>query len=90
MFTRRTLPWGGSDGGQVYIPLTPSFIAFSLFCGIAPDLDLLVGWALGDINGYHHLGSHSLAAACVFGFLVLLVVQRFTQSWGSADGYGDR
>ena len=42
------------------------WFAFCLFAGIAPDLDILIGWAMGDINAYHRLGSHSLFAALLF------------------------
>ena len=54
-----------------------AWLGFCLFTGIAPDLDILVGWALGDINGYHHLGSHSLFAAMLYGLLTWLAIPLF-------------
>lgn len=50
---------------------------FWLFCLISAnfaDLDFAIGWVLGDLNGYHHLGSHSLFAAALYALLVYLVL----------------
>lgn len=52
------------------LPMTLGFIVFCLVSGNLADLDLLVGWALGAINEYHHLGSHSVFAAIVYGIMV--------------------
>jgi len=50
--------------------LTLNYLAFCVFSGCAADLDFLIGWYLGDLNGYHHLGSHSIFAAILYGFIV--------------------
>ena len=67
--------------------LTPAYVVFCIFSGIAPDLDLLIGWVLGDINGYHHLGSHSVVAALLYGLLVYMVVRVMTRDSGQANGW---
>ena len=67
--------------------LTPAYLVFCIFSGIAPDLDLLVGWALGDINAYHHLGSHSVVAALLYGLLVYVFARTITKDHGQAKGW---
>lgn len=56
------------------------YVAYCLFAGVAADLDFLVGWALGDLNGYHHLGSHSLFAAVIFAGFCWLLLSRTSMS----------
>jgi inner membrane protein len=57
--------------------LTLGYFMFCVFSGCAADLDFLIGWILGDLNGYHHLGSHSLFAAVLYGLVVYGVVRLF-------------
>jgi len=82
----------GTARGNVVI--TPSYIVFCLFSGIAADLDFLVGWALGDINGYHRLGSHSLVAAGSYGLVAGIVCALWygngykARVWGATAGLG--
>ncbi len=49
------------------------YVLFYVFSGNAADLDLLVGWILGDINKFHRLGSHSIAAAIIYGGVIFFV-----------------
>jgi hypothetical protein len=82
----------GAARGNVVI--TPSYIAFCLFSGIAADLDFLVGWYLGNINGYHHLGSHSLVAAGSYGLVAGILCTFWfgngyrARVWGVTGGLG--
>ena len=68
--------------GATQSRLTWQFVLFCLVSGNAPDLDMLIGWAAGDINGYHHLGSHSLFAAMLYGMLVYAVISLLTRDTG--------
>ena len=52
-------------------------LALIVFAGNAPDLDFLLGWALGDFNAYHHRASHSVFAMMLFSFIVWLITRRF-------------
>ena len=47
---------------------------------IAPDLDLLPGLFVGEINRYHHGISHSLGAAVMFGAVSALAAGRLHMS----------
>lgn len=51
--------------------------AFVVVCANAADLDFVPGLLVGEPNRYHHLATHSLTAAIVFGALVGLVAMRF-------------
>jgi len=53
------------------------YMVFCIFSGNVADLDIILGWMLGDINKYHRLGSHSITAALVFGVLVYFAVKIF-------------
>ncbi len=59
--------------------LTLGYFIFCVFSGCAADLDFLIGWYLGDLNGYHHLGSHSLFAAVLYGLMVYGVIRIFSR-----------
>ena len=63
---------GLSRGGQLF---SWQYIVFCIFSGNAADLDIFLGWVLGDINKFHRLGSHSIAASLLFGVLVYFTVQ---------------
>jgi len=52
---------------------------YILFTANAPDLDFVPGFFIGDMNRYHHTGSHSLFAAFLFGWLSGLIIWRFTK-----------
>jgi membrane-bound metal-dependent hydrolase YbcI (DUF457 family) len=51
------------------------FVLFCIFSGNAADLDIILGWLLGDINKFHRLGSHSITASLIYGVLVYFVLQ---------------
>lgn len=79
-----TSPVGHSLGGYIVggrrssIHATPaagimpvlSSLLFIVFAANAADLDFLLGAWMGDFNGYHHRGSHSIAA--VLGFTAVV------------------
>ncbi len=69
--------------GRKHEKLTWPLLIFCVFSGNAADLDLVVGWMLGDINSYHHLGSHSILASLVYGLMVYLILAVF--GWSSSD-----
>ena len=48
-----------------------------VFSANAPDLDFLVGAALGDFNGYHHRASHSIVGTLIFTAVMVLVGRMF-------------
>ncbi|MCH8063760.1 MAG: metal-dependent hydrolase [Chloroflexi bacterium] len=50
---------------------------FSMVAANAPDLDLLPGLLVGDINRFHQGVSHSLAAGLLFGIFTVFVVRVF-------------
>lgn len=50
--------------------------AFAILAANAPDLDLLPGLLVGDINRFHQGPSHSLLAALVFALLVAVATGR--------------
>jgi len=54
------------------------FLAVS---GVAADLDFLPGLLVGDINRWHHLASHSFAAALVWGVLSAVLVRYLQPQW---------
>ena len=54
--------------------LGKGYFLFCMVSAVAADFDFFVGWALGDINGYHHLGSHSVFFAMGYGILIFIVV----------------
>jgi membrane-bound metal-dependent hydrolase YbcI (DUF457 family) len=56
------------------------FVVLCVFSGNAADLDILLGWLLGDINKFHRLGSHSIAASLIYGLLVYCVLQILSSS----------
>ena len=56
-------------------PVSWYFVVFCIFSGNAADLDIILGWLLGDINKFHRLGSHSITASLIFGVLVYFVLQ---------------
>ena len=60
--------------------LTLKYFSFCVFSGCAADLDFLVGWYYGDLNGYHHLGSHSIFAALLYGLIVYVALRNFGNS----------
>ena len=57
--------------------LTLNYLVFCIFSGVVADLDFLIGWYMGDLNGYHHLGSHSVFAAILYGFIVYGMIRFF-------------
>ena len=59
--------------------LSLKYLVFCVFSGCAADLDFLIGWYLGDLNGYHHLGSHSLFAVIMYGLFVYGAVGIFNR-----------
>lgn len=50
------------------------WLLFLAFSGIAADFDFLPGLLVGDINRWHHQGSHSLLAAMCWGLLTCAFV----------------
>ena len=52
-------------------------VVLVVFSANAPDLDFLVGAALGDFNGYHHRASHSIVGTLLFTALMFLVSRVF-------------
>ncbi len=78
----------GVGATQGKADLTLCYVLFCLFGGLAADLDFLVGWYLGDINGYHHLGSHSLMAAGCYGLGAGLLYFFISGNVGKARAWG--
>jgi len=52
---------------------------YIIFAANAPDLDFVPGFFIGDMNRYHHTGSHSIFAAFLFGWVAGLIVWRFAR-----------
>ncbi len=52
---------------------------YVLFAANAADLDFVPGFLVGDMNRYHHLGTHSLSAALLFGALSGVLAWRFAK-----------
>lgn len=57
-----------------------SWYAFAMIAANIPDLDILPGLLIGDINRFHHSTSHSLFAAAAFGLLVALAARYSTRA----------
>ena len=48
-------------------------LVFAAFVACLPDIDFVPGIFVGDINYFHHQGTHSLSFAIVLSFLILLI-----------------
>jgi len=55
------------------------WLGFVAFAAIAPDLDFLPGWFLGDINRFHHGISHSIGMAVIFATASALLSRLVTE-----------
>ncbi len=73
-------------GGVLYLAGTSGKQASRLILGatilgsIAPDLDFLPGFLIGNPSAFHHGISHSSGFAFLFGILVFLVLRYFQYS----------
>lgn len=75
---------------KTHYPLGIREYLYVLVTGIFADFDFFIGWVYGDVNGYHHLGSHSLFAVIAYALVTYIVVRRFRAldyaRWISATG----
>lgn len=64
---------GGATGGR----FDWRWLLLLVFSANAADLDFVPGMLLGDANRFHHLATHSLAAALLYALLLALLASRF-------------
>jgi membrane-bound metal-dependent hydrolase YbcI (DUF457 family) len=65
--------------------LKPGILIFAGVAANAADLDFIPGWLIGDAGRYHHTGSHSLAAALLFGVLAALIARCWRPTRGAVS-----